>query len=235
MIVNTIIDIIGYIIAGVVYFCHFATVVYSIVCVQLAPAWLLIYKPRKVGSYIDTKILAVFQTKYRFNVSDFTDSPPTKHQHGLFLGWLFLLSSVHFYFFTSLWNFVGFAYLSGGLVVLFVFFLFKFLQEFPGRREIAISYLSENWKIGILVLTVLLILAKILTDIWTYVWESAPFQFAFKTAKDAIIGTVRIYSFFLISTSLRLEREDFIKFCGQIHPALATFTTNFYKIIDDKP
>ncbi len=235
MILDTIIDIIGYVIAGVLYFCQFMAVAYSFCWVQIVPVWFLVYKPRKLGSYIDTKVLDVFQTKYRFNVNNSEDLPSAKYQHVLFVAWLFLLTAIHFYFFTSLLSFVGFTLFSGFLVLLAVVFFSKFLREFPGRKEIAISFLNENWKSGVFISIVLLVFAKILTDIWTYIRESALFKFAIKAVKYASISVLLIYIFLLLSTSFRIEREDFVQFCARIHPALATFTTNFYRNIADKP
>jgi hypothetical protein len=228
-------DTIANIVTGVLYFCQFMAAVYSFFFVQLAPVWLLIYKPRKVGSYIDTKILEVFQTKFRFNFGESADLPAANYQHSLFVGWLFLLTAIHFYFFTSLWNFVGFTCFSGILVFLAISFFGKFLREFPGRREIAISYLNKNWKSGIFVLSFLLVFAKILTDIWTYIRESALFKFTIKAAKYAAISLLLIYVFLLMSTSFRIDRDVFVQFCARIHPALATFTKNFHENIADKP
>jgi hypothetical protein len=203
------------------------------------PMWYLIYKPREVSKQFD-KSLESLKINLRLNPKNLDDLPATKLNHALFGIWIFLFIALQYFYCNSLFDFYR---LNGGLIPICVFILYlsfkfllklgdSFIEKYPEKKKSVCIYLNEDWKIGIFVLTFFLTLLEISKQATEYVFSLSLVKFMTKTVKISVVVATIIYGSLLMTTALKIDRENFVQFCSRIHPVLVVFTRNIYNGFD---
>jgi hypothetical protein len=203
------------------------------------PIWNLIYKPREVSNQID-KCLESLRVNLRLNPKNLNDLPASKINHILFSIWIFLFSSFNYLYCDTFYDFYNLNLLIVPAIVFFIYFSFKFsfkfalyfIEKYPEKKKLVSTYLNEEWKIGVFVLTFFLTLFEVLKKVAVYVLNLPLAKLITKTVKIFVVVMAILYVSLLMTTSLNIDRENFLQFCNRIHPALTDFTRNLYKGFD---